>query len=70
MRYAQRAVEVLEFSDESYYAALAHQLLAHIEIERGNPEPALELLEAAAPLIEASGRPFERASLELNALVR
>jgi len=65
-RYAERAVEVLAFSDESYYAALAHQLLAHIEIERGNAERAIELLEAAAPLVETSGRPFERASLQLE----
>jgi transcriptional regulator with XRE-family HTH domain len=65
-KYAKRAIQVLEFSDQSYYAALAHQLLAHIEIERGNAERGAELLEQAAPLVQMSGRPFERASFELE----
>jgi tetratricopeptide (TPR) repeat protein len=65
-KYARRALEILDVSDHAYYAALAHQLLAHIELDRGNGEAALDLLERAAPLIEASGRPFERASFALE----
>ena len=65
-RYAQRALEVLEVAGQTYYAALAHQLLAHIEIDRGNAEHAVELLDEAVPLVEASGRPFERANLQLE----
>ena len=65
-RYAQRALEVLDVAGQTYYAALAHQLLAHIEVDRGNAERAVELLDEAAPLVEASGRPFERANLQLE----
>jgi tetratricopeptide (TPR) repeat protein len=65
-RYAERALEILEVSDYSYYTALAHQLLAHIELDRGNGERAAELLESAAPLIAESARAFERASFEVE----
>jgi tetratricopeptide (TPR) repeat protein len=65
-RYAQRALEILEVSDQEYYAALAHQLLAHIELDRGNGERAAALLEQAAPMIARSGRPFEAASFRIE----
>jgi tetratricopeptide (TPR) repeat protein len=64
--YAELALEVLELSDQSYYAALAHLLLAHIELDRDNPRRALELLDEAEPLVTASGRPYERANLQLE----
>jgi len=64
--YAERALEILEVSDYDYYAALAHQLLAHIELDRGNGERAVELLERAGPLIIASGRNYERATFEVE----
>ncbi len=64
--YAERALEVLEVSHQDYYAALARQLLAHIELDRGNGERALELLEEAAPLIAGTGGVFERASFEIE----
>jgi len=65
-RYAELALEVLELSHQSYYAALAHLLLAHIETDRDNPQRALELLDEAEPLVNASGRPYERANLQLE----
>src|SRR5262249_49740313 len=65
-RHAARAMDVLEFSDQSYHFALAHQLLAHIEINRGNIDRAVDLLDQAAPLVASSARPFERASLQLE----
>jgi tetratricopeptide (TPR) repeat protein len=64
--YAERALEILEVSDQDYYAALAHQLLAHIELDRGNGERAAALLEQAAPMIARSGRPFEAASFRIE----
>ena len=64
--YAELALEVLELSDQSHYAALAHLLLAHIELDRGNPERALELLDEAEPLVTGGGRPAERANLQLE----
>ena len=65
-RYAEKALEILQVSDYDYFAALAHQLLAHIELDRGNGERAAELLETAAPLIAESTRPFQRASFEVE----
>jgi tetratricopeptide (TPR) repeat protein len=65
-RYAERALEILQISDYDYFAALAHQLLAHIELDRGNGERAAELLESAAPLIADSARPFEMASFQVE----
>jgi tetratricopeptide (TPR) repeat protein len=64
--YAERALEILRVSDYSYYAALAHQLLAHIELDRGNVDRAVELLEEAAPVIRETGRVFEYARLEVE----
>ena len=64
--YAELALDVLELSDQSRYAALAHLLLAHIELDRDNPQRALELLEEAEPLVSGSGRPAERANLQLE----
>jgi len=64
--YAERALEILRVSDQDYYAALAHQLLAHIELDRGNGERALELLASASPRIAASGRRFEQARFEIE----
>jgi transcriptional regulator with XRE-family HTH domain len=64
--YAERALEILEVSDHSYYAALANQLLAHIELDRGNGDRAVQLLENAAPAIAGSGRKFEYARLEIE----
>jgi tetratricopeptide (TPR) repeat protein len=65
-RYAQRALELLEASDQYYDIARCHQLLAHVELERGNNELAAELLDRAAPTIAASGRKFELASFRIE----
>lgn len=72
-RYARRALDTLELTEHTVYAARAHQLLAHIELERGNPEEALELLSSGYPLIEQSGNRYEQAMFKLEearALVR
>jgi tetratricopeptide (TPR) repeat protein len=65
-RFAERALQVLEVAGYGYYVGLAQQLLAHIELDRGNGERALELLEEASPLIRQGGRPFEEAALLLE----
>lgn len=65
-RYAHRALELLEGTDHAYYAAVAHQLLAHIELDRGNPEAALDLLDRATVLVDQSGRRYDRALLRLE----
>jgi tetratricopeptide (TPR) repeat protein len=65
-RYARRAVETLDLTEHATYAARAHQMLAHIELDRGNPDEALALLETAYPLIERSGNRYERGMFRLE----
>jgi len=65
-RYARRALDTLETTEHTVYAARAHQLLAHVELDRGRAEQALELLERGYPLIEASGNRFEQAVFRLE----
>jgi tetratricopeptide (TPR) repeat protein len=54
-RYAEDALAIIKGTEHVEYAARAKQLIAFIELERGNGERALELLDEAAPLIEATG---------------
>jgi tetratricopeptide (TPR) repeat protein len=65
-RYARRALETLELTEHTTYAARAHQLLAHMELEQGQPHEALALLEKGYPLIELSGNRFEQAVFRLE----
>jgi tetratricopeptide (TPR) repeat protein len=65
-RYARRALEYLLLIEDSRRTALAYQLLAHIELDRGNPEEARELLEQGWPLLERSGNALERAQYRLE----
>ncbi|HEV2592907.1 MAG TPA: tetratricopeptide repeat protein [Gaiellaceae bacterium] len=65
-RYAQRALEILEVADQTFHAGLAHLLLAHIELDRGNAERAHELLERGEPTILASGRANNIAAMKVD----
>jgi tetratricopeptide (TPR) repeat protein len=65
-RYARRALELLLLTEDTFRTARAHQLLAYIELSRGNAENALELLEQGWPLIEQSGNKLERAQYRLE----
>ena len=65
-QYARRALDVLDATEHTQYAALAHQLLAHIEIDRGHASDALRLLEEGYPLLNARENKFERASFKLE----
>jgi tetratricopeptide (TPR) repeat protein len=65
-RYARRALEIVEMTEHTHYTARAHQLLAHIELDRGRPEAALEALEHGRPLIAETGNPLERAEYSLE----
>jgi tetratricopeptide (TPR) repeat protein len=65
-RYAERALEILEVSDYTFHIGLAHVLLAHIELDRGETARAIELLERCEPVIAASGRAYELASLRVE----
>jgi len=65
-QYARRALELLLLTEDTYRTARAHQLLAYIELSRGNAEHALELLEEGWPLLEQSGNKVERAQYRLE----
>ncbi len=64
--YARRALETLAMTEHTTYTARAHQLLAHIELDRGRADVALELLESGYPLIERSGNRYDLAMFELE----
>jgi tetratricopeptide (TPR) repeat protein len=65
-RYARRALEIVELAEDDYYTARAHELLAHVELDRERPEEALELLERAWPLYARSANPADRAGFRLE----
>jgi tetratricopeptide (TPR) repeat protein len=64
--YARRALEILRLTEDTYRTARAHQLLAHIELDRGHADEALDLLGQGWPLIERSGNKLERAQYRLE----
>jgi tetratricopeptide (TPR) repeat protein len=64
--YARRALEILRLSEDTHQTARAHQLLAHIELDRGNAEEALRLLEEGWPLLEQSANTVERAHYRIE----
>ena len=65
-RYARRALEILHATEDTYRIARAHQLLAHIELDRGQPEEALRVLQEGWPLLEHTANPLERAQYRLE----
>jgi tetratricopeptide (TPR) repeat protein len=65
-RYARKALELLELTEHTAYAARGHQLLAHVELDRGNAEEALELLDRGLPLVEAGGNAVDQALFQLE----
>jgi tetratricopeptide (TPR) repeat protein len=65
-RYARMALAAIEVTDHLAYAARAHHLLAYVELERGNAEEALELLERGYPLVVRSGEPQSQALFRLE----
>jgi tetratricopeptide (TPR) repeat protein len=65
-RYARRALEIVELAEDDYYTARAHELLAHVEIDRAHPEEALELLDRAWPLLERTANPVDQAAFKLE----
>jgi tetratricopeptide (TPR) repeat protein len=65
-RYARRALNILEATEHTDYTALAHQLLAHIEVDRNRPEEALSLTRRGLDLLSESANPVNRALLRLE----
>jgi len=65
-RYARKALELLELTEHTLYAARAHHLLASVELDRGNAAEAIDLLDRGLPLVEASGNKLEAAMFQLE----
>jgi tetratricopeptide (TPR) repeat protein len=65
-RYARKALELLELTEHTTYAARAHQLLAHVELARGNAAEALGALDRGLPLIQEGGNAVDEALYELE----
>jgi tetratricopeptide (TPR) repeat protein len=65
-RYARRAIDILERTENNAYVALAYQVLAYAEIESGNAESALTHLERGRALLggEISAHVDAKFSLE------
>lgn len=57
-RYARLALDTLEATEHSGYAAVAYQLLAQVENERGNAADALDFLERGYAAVVASGNRY------------
>jgi tetratricopeptide (TPR) repeat protein len=54
VRYARRAIEILERTENDAYLGLAYQLLAYAEVEAGHPEEALAQIEHGRELFGAA----------------
>jgi tetratricopeptide (TPR) repeat protein len=59
-RYARLALDTLALTDHTRYLAFAHQTLALIKLDQGEPAEALELIEAGMPLVLEGGNGYER----------
>lgn len=64
--YARKAYEILRFTEDTARFARVHQLLAQIELERGNPEEAYRLLEEGWPVLAKTGNAVERAHYRIE----
>jgi len=65
-RYGNKVIELLELSEDSFYLARAYRLMAHIELDRAQPQAALDLLARSRELLGDAGSPREEAAIRLN----
>ncbi len=65
-RYARRALEILERTENDAYVGMAYHLLAHAEVEAGNAAEALALLERGRALFGRDLRPTDDARFSLE----
>lgn len=64
--FARRALATLRVAEDDHAVARAQQLLAYVEVERGNAADALALLEAAQPTMERLASSVELAIFRLE----
>jgi tetratricopeptide (TPR) repeat protein len=65
-RHARKALDLLEATEFTQYRSRAHHLLAYVEIDRDNPQRALELLDTARDLAHCGGTAYDLAKLDLE----
>lgn len=65
-RYARKAIGLIELTEDQSYAAGAHQLLAHIELDRGRAAEALVELERGLELLAGTATPLVWAKFRLE----
>lgn len=64
--FGRQALTTLRAAEDDHAVARAQQMLAYIEIERGNASEALELLDAAAPTVRRLAGAVEQAGFDLE----
>jgi tetratricopeptide (TPR) repeat protein len=65
-RYARRALDILERTENTAYVGMAYHLLAFAEIEAGHGETALQLLERGRRLLGPELSQFEDARFSIE----
>jgi len=65
-RYARRAIGLIELTEEGAYAAMAYQLLAHVELDRGRASDALDLIERGLELLGSGATSWVVAKFRLE----
>lgn len=65
-RYAQRAIALLDAGEHVLYQARAYQVLAHIELDRNDPERAYELIAEGRSRLGSLGTPHDHAKFAIE----
>jgi len=65
-RYARLALDTLMLTEHTRYVALARQVLAHIYLDEGRADEALEVLEPARTILEASENAYDRGVIRVE----
>jgi tetratricopeptide (TPR) repeat protein len=65
-KYARLALDTLMLTEHTRYVALARQVLAHIYLDEGRADEALEVLEPARATLEASENAYDRGVIRVE----
>jgi tetratricopeptide (TPR) repeat protein len=65
-QYARKALEVLRATEHTQFIALTHEMLAALYNDLGRSEEALDLLEEAWPMLQATATPLQIAHYRIE----
>ena len=65
-KYARLALDTLMLTEHTRYVALARQVLAHIYLDEGRADEALEVLEPARATLESSENAYDRGVIRVE----